>query len=194
MILNSRNMPKCPKCGTTRYRTAKSFRSHVSRWCQLTAPLEVAASSISTSSTTSSETTATQHSVTTTASTQLGKRRRDEDEIEENPDVVDTEELPFNIFPQEESLQVRPTCNSPAPIPERPVGMKESDYVWRVKYLELTNIIHENISTAQLSETARHELFLMKFCMENGLGRDQGQQLLNWMKGVRVYEYYMNIT
>ena len=196
-------MPKCPRCGTTRFRTPEQYWPHVNRWCQ--APLPGASrSTTSTATSTTASITSASPSTSTSARTtepQLGKRRREE-EVEEDVGVEEKKgddagpELSFEIFPEEDTHHATHAGGgppSPAPLPERPLTMKESDYRIQVKYLELSSVIHDNISAAEISETSRHELFLMKFCINNGLGRDQGQQLLNWMKGVSPYQYCMRI-
>ena len=71
--------------------------------------------------------------------------------------------------------------------------MSDAAYAFKTKYLVISGDIREKIDSENLNEIARNELFLMKFCLDNGLGRDPGQQLLNWMKSVCNIHICVNI-
>ena len=79
-------------------------------------------------------------------------------------------------------------------LPERDPWTSEATYATKTKYLVRSGEIHETVRATRLSQESKNELFLMKYCMDNGLGRDQGQQLMNWMKKVCYIDIVQYLT
>ena len=176
--------------------TARGMRVHHSRgWCQVEEEEEKA------------DTTRT-----STSSTTLGKRRYvaedggsegvgnavldgdDEECFTETAAVVSSPPSSSNLVVMfTPSPRAGVEGGQPLPLPERIRGVSAAAYATQVKYLVLSKAILDKVNGEDLDQVARNELFLMKFCLDNGLGRDQGQQLLNWMKLVRNITIYPDI-
>ena len=124
-------------------------------------------------------------------------RRIDDDEDDEEEEKADTDSIAVELLsPVPPELFTPPAIRRDnlvsIPFPERMNGVSEATYAMQTKYLAMSREILEKVNAVSLDQTARNELFLMKFCLDNGLGRDPGQQLLNWMKSVCNMHIYMN--
>lgn len=192
------------KCQVCDYEclTARGMRVHLSRWCLIDESTSTTTAATASSSTSTSTGGAidggTSTSATSTTSPELKRRRidvvDDEEEEEEEADHSSSvgllSPLPPELFTPP---AVRDNCLVPIPFPERMNGVSEAMYALQTKYLAMSQEIRDKVNAVSLDQTARNELFLMKFCLDNGLGRDPGQQLLNWMKSVCNMHIYMNI-
>ena len=176
--------------------TARGLRTHYSRgWCQIE----------NANATTPTRSTSTGTAGTSTASDDnalsLGKRGRASGEEERDDDecVNDGWEEKENDGAARKNLRMYtppravPGEQEPLPLPEHVRGVPAATYAKQIKYLVMSGEIRDKIKGENLHQVARNELFLMKFCLDNGLGRDQGQQLLNWMKSVRNIDILVNI-
>ena len=184
--------------------TARGMRVHLSRWCLVDESTSTSTST-STATATSTSTTGgatdggTSIATGTTSPDPKNKRRRiDDDEDDEEEEKADTDSIAVELLsPVPPELFTPPAIRRDnlvsIPFPERMNGVSEATYAMQTKYLAMSREILEKVNAVSLDQTARNELFLMKFCLDNGLGRDPGQQLLNWMKSVCNMHIYMNI-
>ena len=171
------------------------MRVHVSRWCEEHRCRRFAARAAAGEASSSSPGGGTKRSrgeesedEETGVSEEKGDNTSDDDDVGPPAvvyDLPEAERVPPSTPPAE--VGAGEFFLSPCgllPLPPRDIGESEDIYKLRTKYLALNNSIGQQVAGIPLDQVAKNELFVMKFCMDNGLGRDQGQQLLNWMKSV----------